>query len=71
MMIMIFILLVIAAFMWLFILSKDKYCPTCGCKMRKAFNDWYCDNCGTLYHMNMFGKLKERNKAQKGERYVK
>ena len=45
---------------WHWILSRKKKCPHCGCEMQKAFNDFYCDNCGKLYHMNMFGKLKER-----------
>ena len=45
---------------WLWQLSRKRRCPHCGCKMRKAYNDWYCDNCGTLYHMNIFCKLKER-----------
>lgn len=60
-----FILISILAYLlvisiWLWRLSRHGKCPHCGCKMRKAYNDRYCDNCGTMYHMNIFGKLKER-----------
>ena len=45
---------------WLWRLSRHVRCPKCGAKLDKAGNDRYCRQCRILYHMNLFGKLKER-----------
>lgn len=47
---------------WLYILERKKHCPKCGgTKLDRAGNDYYCRDCRILWHMNQFGKLKERN----------
>ena len=47
---------------WIYMLDRKKYCPNCGTKLDKACNDYHCRNCRILWHMNMFGKLKNKNK---------
>ena len=45
---------------WAWRLSRHGRCPKCGAKLDKAGNDRHCRNCRKLYHMDMFGRLKER-----------
>lgn len=47
--------------LWTFYLSCDKICPECGTKLDKAGNDYQCRKCRKLWHMNLFGKIVERN----------
>jgi hypothetical protein len=60
MIVLIPILAAIAIILWFLILCGDADCPRCGTKMDKAGNDYYCRKCRKLWHMNMFGILKER-----------
>ena len=46
--------------LWTFWLSCDKSCPVCGGKTDKAGNDYHCPKCRKLWHMNVFGMLKQR-----------
>lgn len=46
--------------LWTFWLSCDKECPSCGGKTHKAGNDYHCPKCRKLWHMNVWGILKER-----------
>ena len=56
--ILIIALLILVA--WIYVLDRRKYCPKCGTQLDKAGNDYHCRNCRILWHMNSFGKLKER-----------
>ena len=47
---------------WIYMLDRKKYCPNCGTMLDKAGNDYHCRNCRILWHMNVFGKLKNKNK---------
>ena len=48
------------ALCWAIVLSANGRCPKCDAKLDKAGNDRHCRNCRKLYHMDMFGRLKER-----------
>ena len=61
-MILIFIFAVIIALFWAVLLERTlRICPNCGSVlMDKVPNGYHCRYCGKLWHMNIFGKLKER-----------
>lgn len=55
--IVIFVLILVA---WIYVLDRRKYCSKCGAQLDKAGNDYYCRSCHKLWHMGIFGNLKEK-----------